>query len=83
MALEFKSWVPSVTVNTTATSAAVAMDLVATGQVSICCRQRTKSSAFGDAILYYGPGVDGNLNPDDANIDTAAANATLGDYSIR
>jgi flagellin len=76
MALEFKSWVPSTTVNTTATSAAGAGIVVATA-VSDNAAGALKSSAFGDAILYYGTGVDGNFNPDDAiNIDSAD-NATF------
>jgi flagellin len=77
MALEFKSWVPSVTVNATATTAAGASITVATAVSDNAAAGALKSSAYGDAILYWGPGVDGNLNPDDAiNIDSAA-NATF------
>jgi flagellin len=75
MALEFKSWVPSVTVNATATTAAGASINVTTAVSDNA--GALKSSAYGDAILYWGPGVDGNSNPDDAiNIDSAA-NATF------
>jgi len=75
MALEFKSWVPSVTVNATASTAAGANINVTTAVSDNA--GALKSSAYGDAILYWGPGVDGNSNPDDAiNIDSAA-NATF------
>jgi flagellin len=76
MALEFKAWVPSVTVNA-ATNAAGADIAVDTAVSDNAADGGLKSSAYGDAILYWGDGVDGNDNPDDAiNIDSAA-NATF------
>ena len=77
MALEFKSWVPSTSVNSTATTAAGAGIDVTTAVSDNAGTNGKKSSAYGDAILYYGAGIDGSNNPDDAiNIDSAA-NATF------
>ena len=68
MTLEFKSWVPSVTVDAESAVNGAGKN----GQDNFGAG--TKSSAFGDASLYWGAGVDGSGNPDDAiNIDTADA----------
>ena len=77
MTLEFKSWVPSVTIDADSVTAdgldATSPTPVAgDGQDNFAAN---KSSAFGSAVLYYDLGGDGagSGTPTPINVDTAAA----------